>query len=195
MLCQHCHQQEATIHIQEIVGKQRRALHLCAACAAGKGITAEAGAKGLDLATLLMHLAAKKNAAAAPAKAAEADAEETKAPPAEPACPVCGLTAELFREHGRLGCPACYDAFRDMLSPLFRTLHRGLVHAGKKPGSAAPWKQHLELFRLQGELDRAVAAEDYETAAALRDRIQALRQPPAPAEKTRRRRNTPPATP
>ena len=38
MLCQNCHKNEATIHVQQIVDGKIQAFHLCEECAAEKGI-------------------------------------------------------------------------------------------------------------------------------------------------------------
>ena len=44
MLCEICKKNEATIHIQEIIGGQKKSMHLCSSCAAAK----QQG-EGLDL--------------------------------------------------------------------------------------------------------------------------------------------------
>lgn len=166
MQCEECHQHEATVHIQEIVGERKISLHLCAACAATKGVK-PGNLQGVDLVNLLLTLAKKEKAkeGVAPPAAAE---PETRAP-----CPGCGLTAADFRAHGRLGCAECYTAFADLLAPLLHALHRGTRHRGRRPGPAAavPAAPDRELSRLEGALARAVAEEDYEEAATLRDAI------------------------
>ena len=51
----------------------------------------------------------------------------------ERACPGCGLTPADFKEHGRLGCPKCYETFEGKLSSVIHKLHRGDSHLGKVP--------------------------------------------------------------
>lgn len=89
------------------------------------------------------------------------------------ACPGCGLSFADFRNKGRLGCPECYQAFESELSPLIeRTQNGGSSHCGKSPrrSAHAPDRQAL-IQRLLKELDHAVAAEQYERAAKLRDEL------------------------
>ena len=52
------------------------------------------------------------------------------------ACPVCGLTYQRFKEIGRLGCPECYDAFREGkegMPNILRKIHGSTRHQGKYP--------------------------------------------------------------
>jgi protein arginine kinase activator len=83
-------------------------------------------------------------------------------------CPACGLKYAAFRADGRLGCPDDYDAFRPALEPLLDRIHRGTRHEGKTPRAA---NRRAELATLREQLAAAVAAEHYEDAARLRDRI------------------------
>jgi protein arginine kinase activator len=87
-------------------------------------------------------------------------------------CPNCKLTFTEFKASGRLGCARCYDAFAEQLLPLIKRIHGAAKHTGRKPnpdGSAAA--QGFETQRLRRELSVAIEAEDYEQAAAVRDRI------------------------
>ena len=91
------------------------------------------------------------------------------------ACPNCGITFREFREHGRFGCPLDYDVFREQLLPLLENIHGEKEHTGKVPKHAPTGsRQHYELIRLRRELAAAVEQEEYETAAKLRDKIQAF---------------------
>lgn len=175
MICQKCQHHEATVHVQEITGKQKTTQHLCAACAAAHGFK-DGPISELDLAKLVLNLtAAAEETAEAPQAAGSGAAAIT--------CPACGLTSEDFRKHGRLGCSECYVAFDAALKPLLTGLHRATRHQGKLPGQspvppapAVPREPDLSI--LETELAKAVDAEAYERAAALRDRIQQLRRHP-----------------
>lgn len=91
-------------------------------------------------------------------------------------CPNCGMTLGRFRKSGLLGCPDCYERFEKQLDPLVTRAHAGgSAHVGRVP------KRSSELVDLQSlrrqlveELDQAVAAEQYERAAKLRDRLSGL---------------------
>ncbi|MFH5803406.1 UvrB/UvrC motif-containing protein [Alienimonas sp. DA493] len=91
-------------------------------------------------------------------------------------CPHCGISFHEFREKGRFGCPGDYDAFREQLVPLVENIHDATRHVGKTPAGAAGGEKsrQFQLIRLRKELAEAVAAEDYERAASLRDEISGL---------------------
>lgn len=83
-------------------------------------------------------------------------------------CPRCGVDAESLRRQGRLGCPACVGSLRRELVAQWRRGGRASFYAGKVPGSG-PRAPSAEAGALRDELASAVAAEDFERAAALRD--------------------------
>lgn len=91
-------------------------------------------------------------------------------------CPDCGLGFAEFRKKGTLGCPSCYESFEKVLAPLIERAQNGATHhAGKAPKRAGTsLDRQLLIQRLVKELDSAVAAEQYERAAELRDQISSL---------------------
>lgn len=88
-------------------------------------------------------------------------------------CPECGLSFSDFRKKGTLGCSDCYSTFEKHLSPLIERAQNGAVHhVGKTPSRAGKsLDRQLLIQRMLKELDSAVAAEQYERAAELRDKI------------------------
>jgi protein arginine kinase activator len=40
-----------------------------------------------------------------------------------------------FRGKGRLGCPRCYDTFRQELMPLLQRIHEAQSHRGRLPAT------------------------------------------------------------
>ena len=92
---------------------------------------------------------------------------------AQRSCPTCGITFGQFRQSGTLGCPDCYEAFEKQLAPLIERAQNGATHhRGKTPRRAGVSIDRTHLIRqLTKELDQAVAAEQYERAAKLRDRL------------------------
>jgi protein arginine kinase activator len=93
-------------------------------------------------------------------------------------CENCGLTFAQYREQSLLGCPGCYQAFEQPFGPLFERAHEGGTHhIGKVPRRAGVGEQRqLQLLRLRKRLSEAVAAEDYELAAHLRDEVRRLEE-------------------
>ncbi len=91
-------------------------------------------------------------------------------------CPSCGITFGQFRQSGTLGCPDCYEAFEKQLAPLIERAQNGATHhRGKTPRRAGTSIDRTHLIRqLTKELDQAVAAEQYERAAKLRDRLRKM---------------------
>lgn len=94
-----------------------------------------------------------------------------------PRCPACGIDYLEFRQHMQLGCPHDYEAFADPLGRLLERVHGAVQHGGKEPpreGKEAAVRSRVRSLRRQQE--RAIAQENYELAAELRDRIGKLEQ-------------------
>ncbi len=95
-------------------------------------------------------------------------------------CPKCDTTWDRLREDGRAGCAFCYEAFEDKLLEVMGRMQREAQHVGKIPVALLKRRQRLAHLRkqrdnrlqmLQNRLKEAVATENYEEAAALRDKI------------------------
>jgi protein arginine kinase activator len=84
-------------------------------------------------------------------------------------CPDCGRTWEDARRSGRLGCPACWDAFRQELSEVVVGFHG----ATSQPVEEELETQVKERRRksIEDELRQALAQEDYAKASLLRDKL------------------------
>jgi protein arginine kinase activator len=156
MKCDKCNK-AAVVHEVIVKAGVRREIHLCGD---------HAQEAGIDLPTpinqLLTHCVI--------AQAGRAAGQTAKA------CPTCGLTFSEFRHNGVLGCSDCYTAFQEQLSPLIeRAQNGGTHHSGKTPRRAGgSLDRQLQIRQLVKELDDAVAAEQYERAAKLRDRLMSL---------------------
>ena len=94
----------------------------------------------------------------------------------------CGTTWDRIRHDGRVGCAYCYTTFREQLGEVMERVQRGMEHTGKQPRTALKRERRLQHLRkrrdnqlamLQNRLRDAVAAENYEEAALLRDKIRA----------------------
>jgi protein arginine kinase activator len=159
MKCQRCAKQ-ATLHITEVLGDDRfEEVHLCEDCARKYMAEPTGGKKP-----------AGKGAADAPA----IDPSDA---PAEGVCPACGMPFVEFRNHGRLGCPTDYDAFREELLPLLESVHGDVKHAGKAPRRGPKAKgAATELESLRRRLQKLVTDEKYEEAARVRDQIRRLEE-------------------
>lgn len=179
MQCDLCGHVEATVHLTEIVGDQTRELHLCEPCAREKGVKVE---PSFGLADLLSGLADLDPSLGA-------TAEQTPL-----TCPQCGMRFEDVKRSGRLGCGACYEAFRRPIAVLLRRIHGAARHTGKVPAAMSTRARFLaDLEGLKARLKQAVKVEAFEDAARLRDQIataeqQAKRQGGGHAQRPRRTR-------
>jgi protein arginine kinase activator len=157
--CQVCGEADATIHFKELKNEVMRELHLCPACAEEKGFHSVLEQDKLSLTNQFLWMA-------------ENLYPEGSGKAGQLQCNRCGLRYSEFTRMGRLGCPECYRAFDDPLKRLLRRIHGTTRHAGKVPGRGQPSQsRRAKLHHLQEELQKAIAAENYELAADLRDRI------------------------
>jgi len=178
MLCEICHQNQATIHIQEIINGEKKVLHICAGCAAKKSAE-DPMLQGFNVAEMLYNLSGQLGFpglnAGEPANANAAAGSE-----AELTCPECGWQSADFRRTGRMGCPECYHVFGKVLQAALKNMHRGTMHVGKTPagkeGANDLTKKTVELMNLQKELEDLVRQEEYEKAAVVRDKINLLKK-------------------
>ncbi|MDD2403545.1 MAG: UvrB/UvrC motif-containing protein [Victivallaceae bacterium] len=185
MLCDNCHKNEATIHIQEVAQGKKNSLHLCASCAAEKSIDSGLGTVGgFNISQLLYDISnnfglpglseALNKSQAAPKKGGNIKSAEPLM-----VCPECKWDSNQLRQTGRLGCAKCYETFKTILDKALPNMHRGKIHIGKCPSgsaaNAAP-RRMQELLELQKQLDHAVRDEEYEKAAEFRDRINEIKK-------------------
>lgn len=170
MNCEHCQDREAQIHLTRIVEDEMTTLHLCSQCAAEQGYTegkgAPAGLEGEGENVPLTDFLAEMGKGG----------EEAMLPAPSESCPYCGTGMSDFRETGRLGCPQCYPHFETQLQALLRRIHGSTQHVGKLyVGSDSSSEDRISrLSTLKRKLERAIETEDFETAAEIRDRIQAM---------------------
>ena len=157
MLCDVCKCNDATVFLTQILEGKMQKVNLCDACSKEKGVQ---DPTGFALADLLLGIGA---------------AEEIEKGSVTQKCPVCGYTQADFKKTGRLGCSTCYVTFLEGLSTLLKAMHKGTEHVGKLPQRAHRTIELSDRMRTLSEgLQKAVAEEDYETAATLRDQIKQL---------------------
>lgn len=187
MLCDRCKARPATFFMTRIVNGAKTELHLCQQCAAETG---QLGVVMEPQFTFTNFLAGLLNNELGFAPAMQS--------PSAPQCRHCGLTYDDFRQVGQFACSRCYEEFEPYLEGLFRRVQGGTEHTGKAPGrpaqtaaAASPARPEVasrpaspprsagaaaaagpsRVEQLRKELAEAVAREDYERAAELRDEI------------------------
>jgi protein arginine kinase activator len=155
MKCHYC-SNPATVHLTDLVKKQKKELHLCQACAEQQQLIQH---NELNLTTIVQTLLGQ-HVGHLPDELARLT------------CPQCGIKFMEFRAEGRLGCPHDYEVFKGELQKLLERIHRAGRHVGKVPRRRPVEPAEVaELVALRKQLRESVEAEAYEQAARLRDRI------------------------
>jgi protein arginine kinase activator len=179
MKCDHC-DSEATIHELTIRNGQRVERHLCEKCALERGVEIQANVKVGELLQKLVTAPGVVDSVRPGASTREAEK-----------CSACGTAYAEFRQTGLMGCAECYRAFEGRLGPLLERAHENASHhVGKVPRralaasrSASPEGESVlggqrersqQLALLRKQLDEAIASEQYERAAKIRDDLRRL---------------------
>jgi protein arginine kinase activator len=165
VICQRCQKRPASAHLTELTPTGGRdELHLCASCIQQLDLHLEAGPP--PIAAIL---------SAQPLSATPVTAEPVADAGSAPgSCPECGLTFGDFETGKRFGCAHDYALWETQLVALFESYHGASRHRGRRPG-AVPKSDDLQArrARLDAALRAAVASEDFEQAAQLRDELKA----------------------
>ncbi len=156
MKCDLC-EQEAVVHMTQVVDGEMKEFHLCEEHAKKKGIDIDSP---ISITDILMGLGQKE--------------KQTVASGLTLSCPQCGMARDEFRKTGRLGCPDCYKTFMAELAAAVKAMHHSTQHIGKIPArEGSQTRIKSKIARLQKDLETAIAREDYENAAKIRDEIKA----------------------
>lgn len=160
--CQICGKR-ASIYLTQIINGQATDLALCEVCAREKGLF---DPQSLTFAEKFFPEEFKDRVDKLVRELTQGVGPQTTAAPMSmlSRCPVCGFSVDDYRRTGHLGCPDCYTVFARELDPTAE-----IESTDSKPASAG-----ITRARLQAELQQAVAREDYEQAARIRDQINSL---------------------
>ena len=150
MICEECGERQAEVVMTTVINGESTSRHLCRECL-----------KKYQTGDLQSVLAAVLSAMA----------EKTP----NITCPACGETYAEFKKTGLLGCAKCYTAFRRELTPLITRVQGRAQHAGRRPPvSEAEQARQSRMESLRAQMEAAVAEENFEEAARLRDQLRAL---------------------
>ena len=92
-------------------------------------------------------------------------------------CPVCKTTLREFKSLGKLGCPNCYDVFREEITKIikriapFETHKQDTIKTKAKPEKLS---KEDKIKSLREEMKLAVSEERYEDAAKIKKQITKL---------------------
>ncbi len=155
MICQNCNKNEANMHMKRIINGRAAEVHLCSDCARALGYGDAFSGFSFGFGGALLDMLSKSESSASLS------------------CPVCGKSFEEIANDGKMGCAECYSVFYDKLVPLIKRLHGKANYVGSKPGSAENTSV-TRINELKAQLEKAVAEQNFELAAALRDEIKAI---------------------
>lgn len=172
MKCEKCGKNQATTYYKETINGQTREMHLCSECAKAMNITSP-----FTQAFATMNRGFRSFwDTPFPSLFGGSDFFDRAFPPMlsnwmeqpfetlrqpERHCPTCGTALSDIRRTGQVGCPDCYHAFDDVLTPPIR----------KQETAPQPTSNESVAQILQQKLQKAIELEDYEEAARLRDEI------------------------
>jgi protein arginine kinase activator len=164
MLCNICNQNEATVHLTQMLEGEIKKMDMCESCAQKQGVD---DPSGISLVDLLVGLGPSSTESQPKTKATPLTGMSN--------CPKCGYTQADLKKTGRLGCAECYATFDDGLEHMLRSMHKGIRHKGKTPkGFRNTRELEAKTKKLEKELEKAIKDERYEDAAIIRDSIKAL---------------------
>ena len=180
MVCDNCGKNEVEVFIKQVMNQEIKNLNLCRSCAEELGFTSPV-MPSITISFSLSDGLQKKR------KIRKLLPRKKDQPPDSLCCSACGTKFSAFREDGLLGCPKCYEEFRFPLgaylqktqgseshwiaSDVFKDI--GLI-AGKEDFETEDVGNAEDITRLRLEMYEAVAREDYERAAELRDMLAPL---------------------
>lgn len=170
MKCERCKENEADVTVTETVNGRTQKKYLCSRCAAeaeliDPAIFGDFLNSGVGLISSLMGNMFKSAGTAA-------DRSGT-----DKRCDLCGMSLQELMREGRAGCPRCYGTFERELERTVGKLHGDTVHKGKVPaGLQRDMDKKAKIEALRQKISEAVAAENYEEAARLRDEIREIEE-------------------
>lgn len=171
MLCEKCKKRTATVFYNENINGKTRSYSLCGECAAKlreKGdlqdITSMVGSFADPFSELHDHLFGGFFGLPTSINVSN-----------EKKCPTCGCTYSDISKEGRVGCPECYTTFSSELARMIHSVHGTTTHTGSVPARhRAKQEREAQLRKLRKSMQDAIAGEDFERAASLRDEIRQL---------------------
>lgn len=160
MLCESCGKNEANVHFTKIINGKKQELNICESCA--KEV------EGLQTPFSFQNILSGIMEYMSPSvKIAESS---------QLICKSCGTTYDDFKKNGLLGCSDCYKNFSPYINGVIKRVQGNTEHTGKIPKNKG--KEILEkkrLSKLKADLQLAIANEEYEKAAQIRDMIKSYK--------------------
>jgi len=107
MICEKCSQNDATIHLTEIIKNEKSEVHLCERCAREIGLNSKLSNFSISIPEMLSFL----------------DLDEIDKNQDINQCRTCGFSYINYSTEGNLGCPDCYTYLKDQIMPVIAGFH------------------------------------------------------------------------
>lgn len=165
MLCTHCKKEQATFFYTQNINGSETSVALCDKCAKKAGVNLHTSSMLSPLFSSFFDIPESGQTLRDHAKK----------------CGLCALTFDDILSLGKVGCPECYNTFREELKNTIRSIHGTAKHSGLSPSNentaaTAPKKETSKEDQLRAELETAIKNENYEEAVKLRDQIKKLKE-------------------
>lgn len=151
MKCQSCGKKEASIKYYENINGNQQEILICEECAKKFGISSFS-----DFFSPIFVTFPKVN-------------EEKNY---NKKCEKCGYDFNKYMKTGFLGCPKCYDSFKDKLDEILLKMHGKIRHV--ELSNKSNKSKDNGLSELKQKLQELIKSEEYEQAAVIRDEIKKI---------------------
>lgn len=161
MMCESCGKNEAHVHLTKIINGAKQELNICENCAK----ELDAFQSPFSFQNILSGIMEYMSPTTQIAKSYEI------------VCENCGTTYNDFKKYGLLGCSECYKSFAPYINTVVKRVQGNTEHIGKIPkklGKGIIEKRRLA--SLKEDLQKAIANEEFEIAAQLRDKIKSFQE-------------------
>ncbi len=163
MICDKCGEKEANVHLTKIVNGEKNEIYLCENCAS----QSNEFSFGTDHNFTFQNLLAGILSPAINNESSQNNLLNNKV-----VCNKCNSSYQEFSQKGLFGCAECYDIFENKLESLMKRIHGNTEHSGKVPQRrGGRLKLKRKINDLRDQMQEAIAMENFEKAAILRDQI------------------------
>ncbi len=167
MKCSICGKEKAVLHIQEIIGNERRQINICKDCEISNNIIErclELEFNNID--TIFPNY-----------KSLPSKRKKKKHSDSSKICKDCGYSLDDYLKTGILSCPKCYEHFKSELNKSIKKIHRENKHIGKISSKNLTNKDiETKINKYKEEIELLIKIEKYEEAALIRDKLEYLKK-------------------
>ena len=177
MICDNCRKNEASIHLIQLNNSgEVKKFDLCKDCVrdlsflSGEEITGEEFKDSTNILAIDLGFFAENESFDLFNNLSSTSKDSRR-------CQFCNISLSAIKKIGRLGCPLCYEEFKEELSPLIKLIQSGVEHKGKVPLNCNKrLKIEKKIKDLKFMLEEQIIIENFEEAAKLRDKISSLQK-------------------